>query len=143
MALSTVELVGFLGEHLNTDAGILAQVGEDAIIHANAPEDQACPFVLYAMPRINLRDSQGIGPATASGQTCTATIVLSVITEADDPSELGAMAHAADAALRSWSPSGWSMLEVEAVEERTDSHVAEGERLQSATLQYRVILVRD
>ena len=142
MALSTIELVGLLGEHLSTDAGIVAQLGEGAVLHANAPEDQACPFMLYAIPRTNLRNSQGLGEAQASGQVAEATIMLSVITEASDPLGLGVMANAADAAIRSWSPSGWSMLEIEAVEERTESHVEEGERLQSCSLQYFVILER-
>ena len=142
MALSTLELVAKLGEHLNTDAGIVAQVGESGCFHAQADADQALPFMLYAFPRVDLRDSQGIGPATATGQTCTATIVLSVITEEPDPLGLGAMANAADGAMRSWAPAGWSMLECNAVEERSASQVVEGQTLQSATLQYRVILER-
>ena len=142
MALSTIELVGLLGAHLSTNTGIVAQVGEGAVFHATADENQACPFMLYAMPRTSLRDSQGLGPARSSGQVAEATIVLSVITEADDPLGLGVMANAADAAIRSWAPSGWAMREIEAVDERTDSHVEEGERLQSCSLQYRVILER-
>ena len=85
MALSTLELVAKLGEHLEADAGILAQVGEGAVFHAQADADQAMPFMLYALPRINLRDSQGLGVAQASGQVADATIVLSVITEGPDP----------------------------------------------------------
>ena len=142
MALSTLELVAKLGEHLEADAGILAQVGEGAVFHAQADADQAMPFMLYALPRINLRDSQGLGVAQASGQVADATIVLSVITEGPDPLGLGVMANAADGAMRSWAPTGWSMLECNAVEERSASQLVEGQTLQSATLQYRVILER-
>ena len=142
MGLSTIELVAKLGEHLNTDAGIVARVGESACFHAQADADQAMPFLLYAVPRTNLRNAQGLGEAQESGQVAEATIMLSVITQADDPLGLGVMADAADAALRSWTPSGWSMREIEAVEERTDSHKEEGQTLQSCSLQYRVILER-
>ena len=142
MPLSTLELVAKLGEHLNTDAGIVAQVGEAGVFHAQADADQALPFVLYALPRIDLRQSQGLGEAQASGQVAEATIVLSVITEAPDPVELGDMANAADSAMRSWAPAGWSMLECNAVEERSASQLVEGQTLQSATLQYFAILER-
>ena len=107
MGLSTIELVGLLGAHLNTDAGVVAHVGEGGCFHAKADADQPCPFLLFAVPRTNLRDSQGLGVAQASGQVAEATIMLSVITQADDPLGLGVMANAADAALRSWTPSGW------------------------------------
>ena len=142
MGLSTIELVGLLGAHLNTDAGVVAHVGEGGCFHAKADADQPCPFLLFAVPRTNLRDSQGLGVAQASGQVAEATIMLSVITQADDPLGLGVMANAADAALRSWTPSGWAIRNIEAVEERTASHVEEGQTLQSCSLQYDVILER-
>ena len=90
MGLSTIELVGLLGAHLNTDAGVVAHVGEGGCFHAKADADQPCPFMLYAIPRTNLRDSQGLGEAQESGQVADATVMLSVITQADDPPGAGA-----------------------------------------------------
>ena len=133
--LSTLALVEDLGVHLNAQPDIKA-------FHAVVDHDQPTPFYLYILPRINLRDSQGLGPDQATGQVAEATIVLSVITEAHDPKGLGALADAADTALRSWAPSDWAVRELEALEERSASLEEEGQTLQSATLQYRVILER-
>ena len=99
--------------------------------------------MLFSFPRINLRDAQGYGPDQASGQVAEATIVLGIINEAHDPTGLGVLANAADGALRAWSPSDWSVRELEALEERTASLEEEGQTLQSASLQYRLILERD
>ena len=142
MALSTVELVGLLGAHLNTDAGVVAHVGEGGCFHAKADADQPMPFMLYAMPRTNLRDSQGLGVAQASGQVAEASIIFGVLNQADDPTGLGTLADAVDDSIRLWSPSGWAVRELQATAERTDSRVEEGFTLQSATMEYALILER-
>ena len=141
--LSTLALVESLLGHLNTDAGVVALIGEGAVFHATVARDQPTPFVLFSFPRINLRDAQGYGPDQASGQVAEATIVIGIINEAHDPTGLGALANAADTALRAWAPSDWSVRELQALEERTASLEEEGQTLQSASLQYRVILERD
>ena len=98
--------------------------------------------LLFSFPRIDLRDAQGYGPDQASGQVAVATIVIGIINEAHDPAGLGDLANAADTALRAWSPSDWSVRELQALEERTASLEEEGQTLQSASLQYRLILER-
>ena len=141
--LSTLALVESLLEHLNTDAGVVALIGEGGVFHAEADADQAMPFLLFSFPRINLRDAQGYGPDVSTGQVAEATIVIGVINESHDPTGLGVLANAADTALRAWSPSDWSVRELQALEERSASLEEEGQTLQSASLQYRVILERD
>ena len=140
--LSTLALVESLLEHLNTDAGIVAQVGEGGVFHAEADADQAMPFLLFSFPRINLRDAQGYGPDVSTGQVAEATIVIGVINESHDPTGLGVLANAADTALRAWTPSGWAVLQLEALEERSASLEEGGQTLQSASLQYLLILER-
>ena len=141
--LSTLGLVEDLLEHLNEDAGIVSLLGEGAVFHATVDSDQPTPFILFSFPRINLRNSQGLGPDQSSGQLAEATIVIGVINEQHDPSGLGELANAADTALRDWAPTGWVVLELEALEERSASEESEGQTLQSASLQYRLILERD
>ena len=67
--LSTLALVEDLGAHLNTDAGVVALIGEDTVFHATVDRDQPTPFLLFSFPRIDLRDAQGYGPDQASGQS--------------------------------------------------------------------------
>ena len=71
-----------------------------------------------------------------------ATIVIGVINESHDPTGLGVLANAADTALRAWAPSGWAVLQLVALEERSASLEEEGQTLQSASLQYLLILER-
>ena len=141
--LSTLALVEDLGAHLNTDAGVVALIGPDTVFHATVDRDQPTPFLLFSFPRIDLRAAQGYGPDQASGQVAVATIVIGIINEAHDPTGLGDLANAADTAVRAWSPTDWSVRELEALEERTASLEEEGQTLQSASLQYRLILERD
>ena len=141
--LSTLALVEDLLDHLNTDVGIVAQIGDGAVFHATVDRDQPTPFVLFSFPRINLRDAQGFGADQESGQVAEATIVLGIINEQHDPKGLGDLANAADTALRAWAPSDWEVRELEALEERTASLEEEGQTLQSATMQYRLILERN
>ena len=140
--LTTLGLVEDLGEHLNEDAGIVVLLGEGAVFHATVDRDQPTPFILFSFPRINLRN-QGFGPDQSSGQIAEATIVLGIVDEQSDPTGLGELANAADTALRDWAPTGWVVLELEALEERSASEESEGQTLQSASLQYRLILERD
>ena len=141
--LSTLGIVEDALDHLNTDAGIVALIGEGAVFHADVDQDQPMPFVLFSFPKIDLRDAQGYGAAQATGQVAEATLVIGIINEQHDPKGLGDLANAADTAVRSWAPSDWSVRQVEALEERTASLVEEGQTIQSATMVYRVILEHD
>ena len=140
--LSTLSLVEDLVTHMNEEDTLVGLFGKDAVFHATVDRDQKTPFLLVSFPRINLRDALGYGPAQASGQVAEATIVLAVVDEAHDPTGLGDLANAADAALRAWSPSDWSVRELQALEERSASLVEEGQTLQSSTMQYRVVMER-
>ena len=77
-----------------------------------------------------------------SGRTPEVTILLSAIDEQSDPKALSPIADAIDDAVRAWSPVEWTVLVVELLQERSDSHDSEGRTYQSITLTYRIILAR-
>ena len=70
--------------------------------------------------KLDHRDGQGLGTHTVVGQTTSATFLVSVIDEADDPKDLAEIAQAVDDAMRAWTPATWSVLETTLVAERTE-----------------------
>ena len=83
-----------------------------------------------------------MGEHTAVGQTAECSILTSCIDEASEPQALALLADAVDDAVRSWSPSGWDVRETTLVEERGESHEAEGRTYQSFILRHLVIVER-
>ena len=142
MSFSTITLIQQLGEHLAADTGITAAFGEGSVYHANAGDDEAMPILIYRLPGLDLRYSQGLGPPQVEGQTVNASLIFGVLNQADDPTGLGALADAVDDSIRSWTPSGWNVRELQATAERTDSRVEEGFTIQAATMEYALILER-
>ena len=142
MSISALGLLESVGAHLAADAGIVALVGADGTFHANVDADQPVPFLIYRLPRVSHRDAQGFGVDRESGQTPEILLLVSAVDEAADPKQLSPIADAIDAAVRVWAPTGWTVLERELIEERSDSHQSEGQTLQAVVLSYRIILER-
>ena len=139
---SSLSLVEDLLTHLNEDTDVVSELGKDAVFHAAVDKDQPTPFLLFSF-RNSLRNAQGYGIAQSSGQVVEATVTLAIINEAHDPTGLGALSDTADSALRTWSPNGWGVRQIEAIEERTESFTEEGQTLQSASMVYFIILERN
>ena len=142
MSFSTIALIQQLGEHMAADSGVTAAFGAGSVYHANAGDDEPMPILIYRMPALNLRDSQGLGTPQVAGQVVNTSIIFGVLNQADDPTGLGTLADAVDDAIRSWTPTGWAVRELQATAERTDSRVEEGFTIQSATMEYALILER-
>ena len=141
MALSALALLDALREHLEATAAVTDLVAE-RIYHGRADLEALAPFALYRIPKLDHRDAQGFGPDAASGQTIDATLSLTAVDEASEPKGLVEIANALDDAIRAWAPAGWSVRELELLEERTDAFDSGGRTYQSAHAVYTLILER-
>ena len=141
MALSALALLDALREHLETTDAVTDLVAE-RIYHGRADLEAMAPFALYRIPKLDHSDAQGFGPDAASGQVIDAVVSLPAVDESAEPKGLAAIATALDDELRAWTPAGWSVREVELLEERTDAFDSAGRTYQSAHAVYTLILER-
>ena len=140
MALSGIGLLDDLAGHLAGDAALAALV-KGGLFHARTDGQAECPFVLYAMPRLDYET--GFGPQDASGQTAEAVVMLTGVDESSgDTSTLTDIAARLDELVRTWAPVGWAVRNVNLATERLDAFDRAGRTYQSASMQYAVTLER-